>query len=212
MKTNTFYTAAILILILNIGAVQSLEKNPFKHVITLMMLGFLEAPYGTLNEEKYCNWYDGEIYCTQKGAKFQTEPDPPHQFYPVQYQVFNTTEYPTGNQGEANMGGFAYQYGHVVNGDPQNVMNGYSEEQVPVISKLAKEFVLYDRWFASVPSQTNPNKLFLHAASSGGNTANCGYWFCSTWPINLPTIYDNLQKEGYDYAIHYHDCAQNSLG
>lgn len=34
------------------------------------LLGFLEAPYGTLNEEKYCNWYDGEIYCTKKGAKF----------------------------------------------------------------------------------------------------------------------------------------------
>jgi len=59
---------------------------------------------------------------------------------------------------------------------------------VPVISSLAKNFLTFDRWFASVPSQTDPNKVFLHAATSNGNTGNCGMWYCGGWPFEARTI------------------------
>jgi phospholipase C len=36
-------------------------------------------------------------------------------------------------------------------------------DQVPVLSTLAKQFALCDRWFASAPCQTWPNRWFVHA-------------------------------------------------
>jgi hypothetical protein len=40
--------------------------------------------------------------------------------------------------------------------------------QLPVVFTLAKEFALCDRWYASMPGPTWPNRIFAHAASSGG--------------------------------------------
>lgn len=47
-------------------------------------------------------------------------------------------------------------------------MNLYTKDQVPIISALADNFLLFDQWFSSVPGPTDPNKLFFHAATSNG--------------------------------------------
>jgi phospholipase C len=46
------------------------------------------------------------------------------------------------------------------------IMQSYTPEAVPVISTLAREFAVCDRWFCDVPSQTFANRAFFHAASS----------------------------------------------
>ncbi|KAK2966232.1 hypothetical protein RJ640_008215 [Escallonia rubra] len=38
--------------------------------------------------------------------------------------------------------------------------------------KLVFEFAVFDRWFASVPSSTQPNRLYVHSATSHGATSN----------------------------------------
>ncbi|KAK2982582.1 hypothetical protein RJ640_009235 [Escallonia rubra] len=38
--------------------------------------------------------------------------------------------------------------------------------------KLVSEFAVFDRWFASVPSSTQPNRLYVHSATSHGATSN----------------------------------------
>lgn len=62
-------------------------------------------------------------------------------------------------------------------------MDCFSPEQVPVINKLAEEFLTYDSWFSSVPTSTNSNKVFLHVAENNGNMHNCYEWYCGGWPI-----------------------------
>src|ERR1700724_2451400 len=52
----------------------------------------------------------------------------------------------------------------------QQVMNCFDPVQLPVLSTLAKSFVLCDRWFADVPGPTMPNRAFVHAATSQGYT------------------------------------------
>ena len=79
---------------------------------------------------------------------------------------------------------------------------------MPVITTLAKNFKTFTRWFSSVPSCTDPNKLFLHAAQSGSNTDNCGDWFCEGYPFEAKTIYENVKKDGKKPAIHYMDWAE----
>jgi phospholipase C len=53
--------------------------------------------------------------------------------------------------------------------DPKNVMHYFTPKQVPVISRLARQFAVCDRWFASAPCQTWPNRWFVHAATADGH-------------------------------------------
>jgi len=47
-------------------------------------------------------------------------------------------------------------------------MKCYSHSHLPVLNALAREFVICDNWFASMAGPTWPNRVFVHAASSGG--------------------------------------------
>ena len=49
------------------------------------------------------------------------------------------------------------------------IMTGYTPEQVPVISTLARGFGVFDHWFSEVPSQTLANRSFWTAASSSAS-------------------------------------------
>ena len=46
----------------------------------------------------------------------------------------------------------------------------FKPENIPVITTLAKEFALFDRFFCSFPGSTDPNRMFIHTGSSHGNT------------------------------------------
>jgi phospholipase C len=52
------------------------------------------------------------------------------------------------------------------------IMTGFTPEQVPVISGLAKGFGVFDHWFSEVPSQTMANRSFWTAATSSGYVVN----------------------------------------
>jgi len=56
--------------------------------------------------------------------------------------------------------------------DPRLMMTCYTPKQTPVLSTLAKEFAVLDQYFCSVPSQTLPNRDFVHAATSNGYVNN----------------------------------------
>src|SRR4029077_19655533 len=83
---------------------------------------------------------------------------------------------------------------------------------VPVISTLAKSFVVCDRWFSSAPGPTWPNRFFVHAATSNGYIdsptdlqALAGFL---TTRFRLRTIYESLAAAGRTWAIYYGDHAQ----
>ena len=52
------------------------------------------------------------------------------------------------------------------------IMTGYTPEQVPVLSAIAKGFGVFDHWFCEVPSQTFMNRSFWTAATSSGFVVN----------------------------------------
>ena len=52
------------------------------------------------------------------------------------------------------------------------IMTGYTPEQVPVLSGIAREFGVFDHWFCEVPSQTFMNRSFWTAATSSGLVVN----------------------------------------
>ncbi len=52
------------------------------------------------------------------------------------------------------------------------IMTGFTPEQIPVLSGLARGFGVFDHWFCEVPSQTLPNRSFWTAATSSGFSVN----------------------------------------
>jgi phospholipase C len=68
---------------------------------------------------------------------------------------------------EASHTGFAADY--AINSDsanPGEPMRCFAPGALPVLTALANEFVLCDHWFSAMAGPTEPNRMFVHAATS----------------------------------------------
>ncbi len=81
------------------------------------------------------------------------------------------------------------------------IMSGYTPEQVPVLSGLARGFGVFDHWFCEVPSQTLPNRSFWTAATSSGYVWNppASKFFKNN---DVETIFNRLDDHGKTWKIY----------
>jgi phospholipase C len=81
------------------------------------------------------------------------------------------------------------------------IMTGYTPEQVPVLSGIARAFGVFDHWFCEVPSQTFMNRSFWTAATSSGLVVNSPYrkWFAAN---SAETIFERLDAHGKTWKIY----------
>ncbi|HEX5856541.1 MAG TPA: alkaline phosphatase family protein [Microbacterium sp.] len=158
-------------------------------------------------------------------------PDPGEEFPHVNTQLFGTVD-PAANAelwveamaapynappagASATMDGFLRDYyiniertrkGKVPEAaEADQIMGGFSPDMLPVLSTLAREFAVFDAWFAAVPSQTYCNRSFFHASTSHGHVTNKhggGYtkWLDAT---PAPTIFNRLQDAGLSWKVYY---------
>ena len=86
----------------------------------------------------------------------------------------------------------------------QHVMGYYDQTNLPFYHGLAMTFPLCDRWFASVPGPTHPNRRYLIAGTSSG-LINTDVGKVMQNPVAANgTIFDRLDAHGItwkDYAI-----------
>ncbi|MGM7698703.1 alkaline phosphatase family protein [Microbacterium sp. A84] len=87
----------------------------------------------------------------------------------------------------------------------QHIMGGFSPQMLPVLSTLAKEFAVFDNWFAAVPSQTFCNRSFFHASTSHGFVTNKHGGGYDKWidAPEVPTIFNRLEDAGLSWKIYY---------
>jgi phospholipase C len=80
-------------------------------------------------------------------------------------------------------------------------MTGYTPEQLPVLSGIARDFGVFDHWFCEVPSQTFMNRSFWTAATSSGFVVNSpmGKWFAKN---DAETIFDRLEAHGRTWKVY----------
>ncbi len=157
-------------------------------------------------------------------------PDPGELFTDINEQLFESAEVPDDIDPErATMGGFVRNYARQPvhprqpPHDPRGVMHCFAPEQVPVTSRLAASFRVADRWFASAPCQTFPNRLFVHAATAGGYVNNLPTpprEIFKRLPFDMPTIFNQIHHHGAHHKpgnldkgwrIYFHDMPMSIL-
>jgi phospholipase C len=111
----------------------------------------------------------GNVVKPQPKAEFQAQlqPDPDHHFPAVDLQIFGGG---TGANRPANMQGFVKSYFNQQRDakHSQMIMYYFPQDKLPVLTTLALEFAVFNRWFASIPGPTICNRAFAHYGTSFG--------------------------------------------
>ncbi|WP_433677430.1 alkaline phosphatase family protein [Microbacterium gorillae] len=84
------------------------------------------------------------------------------------------------------------------------IMGGFSPDMLPVLSTLAREFAVFDNWYAAVPTQTYANRSFFHASTSHGFVTNHGGGYRKWLDTDpAPTIFNRLEEAGLSWRIYF---------
>lgn len=193
--------------------------TPIEHVVVLVlenrsfdhMLGFLPGVNGLKGTEG--NQVDpavpgSPVVRVSKDASYvgDLDVDPSHEVTQVNEQLFGSTVVPPPG-GPHNIG-FVLNYGKQRDSNGRaavaaNIMKCFDPAKLPVLTTLATEFAVCDRWHSSVPGQTWPNRFFLHCATSGGFVDNKPRFY------GMRTIYENIADAGLGWAVYFHDFPQS---
>lgn len=167
--------------------------------------------------EQMINTYDGKNYNVTKGAPFSMSVDPNHEFLDVFEQVTGndkSTYNPTVPYPQPQNSGFVKNYARLTQNNLGDILKCYTPDQLPVLTSLAKEFAVCDRWFSSIPGPTWPNRFFLHAGSSGGLDHSPSLAETAEWEAGIPggfsfqngSLYDRLLSKGISFRF-YRGCS-----
>lgn len=176
-----------------------LENRSFDH-----MFGFLKSPecaIDGLDGDETNPDENGIQVFVSSDARYSGDftPDPGHHFPNVNVQIFGNEE----GTGAAAMQGFVTSY-RAMGGSSltqsQKIMRCYAPSKIPILTTLARQYAICDRWFSSVPGPTLPNRAYAHAATSIGRVDMDPIWF------NISkTIYELLAESGVTSKIYFHD-------
>ena len=153
-----------------------LENRSFDHMLGFSGIQGTDAEKGGPTKINgltgdEANTFGGLTYTVTRGAPFRMPADPGHEFENVLQQLAGpSATYPSGGAyPRITKAGYVASYAASGGGsDPGNLMRCFTADQLPVLNALANEFVVCDNWHASIPGPTWPNRMFVHAASSGG--------------------------------------------
>ena len=190
-----------------------------KHIVVLMMenrsfdhmLGSLKAVDSRIDgiTDQLSNPdTTGAAIKPQALAEFQGQlnPDPDHHFPAVDLQIFGGDTNPNRIP---NMQGFVKSYfnqrGDV--GHSQKILYYFKQQDLPVLTKLALEFAVFNRWFASIPGPTICNRAFAHYGTSFGRVDMNPFDVIE--PIK--SIYTRLVKAGHTAKVYYYDTTSSTM-
>jgi phospholipase C len=160
------------------------DGTPFKEKVGIEKNGQLKKKFGNVIP----NPVDFTLPNPDPGEGYK---DTNHQLF-LKYNVALQYPPPPINFGFVQNYQNAMLYGAFSFGDdptnPRSIMKCYTPEQTPVLSELARSFAVCDHYHCSVPSQTIPNRDFVHAATSTGHVNNGPVAQCTA-----RTIFNQIQ-------------------
>jgi phospholipase C len=196
-----------------------LENRSFDHMLGFSMITGRDAETGQPTQVNSLagsesNVFNGATYTVSKGADLVMPVDPGHEFTNVLGQLCGSgASYPPrGAYPAIDKSGFVASYAASGgSGAPGEVLKCFAPEQLPVLTAVAQEFAICDNWHASMPGPTWPNRMFVHAASSGGldhspsNQEIVGWETIGGFQFKAGSIFDALKREGVAYRLYAGD-------
>jgi phospholipase C len=185
-----------------------LENRSFDHLFGYLGKGD-GVPAGAVNYKSAGNARSPAFLAKRGGDFTAIGQGPSHSLKETNVQLFGTSKPKAADP--VNLDGFIASFATSLaydlkraptDSELQQAMNGFDPVQLPVLSSLAENFVLCDRWFADVPGPTMPNRAFVHAATSQGYTWN------AKWKpqFTCKTIYDRIgATDKLSWRVYYHD-------
>jgi len=87
------------------------------------------------------------------------------------------------------------------------IMGFYDAGQLPIYNMFASEFAICNRWFAALPTDTWPNRLYSLTGGSGGMITTPSTSSVPSDPpgYTLTTIFEVLQAHGIDWMNYFSD-------
>jgi phospholipase C len=197
---------------------QQRPDDPVRHVVLLMlenhsfdqMLGCLKRVHpglaGIDPKNPAVNRVDGTAFKQVQTTERQMLLDPRHEVNHVLAQMAD------------NNGGFVADFVKArpdsTTEERQFVMGYYPLGFLPALHGLARDFLICDHWFSSLPGPTWPNRFFALTGTSSGRVnmpedgehgADIGGWFQQ----EQATVFDRLSEKGISWQIYFHDIPQS---
>ena len=128
---------------------------------------------------KFCNPVNltdpsqGEICATPNATNVDAD-DPNHSVSGINLELFGTF-HPTSASPETMMGFVAEQelaFNTTNRTRAAEVITFYNEKDIPTIAAMSENYVVFDRWFCSVPGPTDPNRAYITSGTSYGHGQN----------------------------------------
>jgi phospholipase C len=197
----------------------ALGLDQLKHIVVLMMenrsfdhmLGSLAAVNSSIDGIKPGLGNPdttGAVVKPQALAAFQgqLDPDPDHHFPAVDLQIFGGD---TSAGRVPNMQGFVKSYFNQQEdvGHSQKIMYYFAQKQLPVLTTLALEFAVFNRWFASIPGPTICNRAFAHYGTSFGQVGMDVFYVKEPYK----SIYERMIAAGHTAKIYYYDTTSSTM-
>jgi phospholipase C len=132
----------------------------------------------------------------------QLDPDPDHHFPAVHKQIFAGGARPA-------MQGFVQSYYDQQRslGQSKKIMYYFTPDKLPVLTNLATEFAVFNRWFASIPGPTLCNRAFAHYGTSFGHVSMELFYAGQQYK----SVYERLTAAGLTSRVYYFDAASSTL-
>jgi phospholipase C len=111
---------------------------------------------------------------------------------------------------ERRMLGFLQDYyaGYMIGWQGLDSLWSYTPAQLPTINALARQYAVSDRWFCSVPSQTNPNRAFSLCGTSLGRESNANLF--ADEQFDATTVFNALAAAGKSWGLYFTDVWKQS--
>lgn len=136
----------------------------------------------------------------------QLDPDPDHHFPAVDLQIFGGN---TAAGRKPTMDGFIKSYFNQRRDvqHSQKIMYYFKQSDLPVLTTLALEFAVFNRWFASIPGPTICNRAFAHYGTSFGRVDMSPFDVIE--PIK--SIYTRLVNAKHTAKVYYYDTTSSTM-
>ncbi|HZU85568.1 MAG TPA: alkaline phosphatase family protein [Polyangiaceae bacterium] len=194
-----------------------LENRSFDHLFGFSGLSGVDAATGehtaidglTGTES---NTFQGKGYPVVRGADWAMPADPAHEFPDTLDQLCGPGVRYVPPYPPIHNSGFVDSYDHVDSRLPGEIMKCFdTPRQLPVLHALAEEYAICDHWHASMPGPTWPNRMFVHAATSGGldhspSTSDIVLWeTLDGFSFKNGSIFDALKRHHVPFHLYSGD-------